>query len=623
MYSIRIGGRYDVLDQIGQGGAGMVYRCHDSVMDCVVAVKVLTRDTSSQEILRFHQEAKATARLDHPNIIKILDFGEVEGKAFLVLEYVEGKSLEDCLRDRDLDEFEILECLQQICHGLRYAHGKGVLHRDIKPGNVLVMRDASGKLQAKVSDFGLAKMLSSDQFLTDTGASLGSPAYMSPESANGDMLDQRSDIYSIGCVMFELLTGRLPFEAESVMQMMLMRTEKPAPKLSEVSDLPFSPRIEEIVGRCLELSPEARYKTMDELCERLDALETVYMEPELEPEAEQVEAEHGNKTGYWMVFSHSSTWPAAAALLVLLGLVGMFVYFFHASQGTTSTVTEEKEREKEVSRSAVEMSDLKPREGIDERDGIKWTILDGVATDKDLSIFKGRRDIANLKLVADDMAGRGMKIIESLPLKKLNLKQCLISEGTMTHISKVPTLEELYLTRTVGVTREGIDTISALKNLRVLCLENQPVTDEWIPSIARFKSLEDLSLRRCGELEGSNIDLLATIPGLHSLTISYTQLKRQNLPRLAKLANLRYLGLAGLDLMDSDIKVIAGLPLEELILDDNNLTPGVVPYLCQIKSLRKLSFPSYSLKGKDWKQLRKALPKCSFGALANERNTEE
>lgn len=617
----RIGGRYDVLDQIGQGGVGMVYRCHDSVMDCVVAVKVLARDTSSQEILRFHQEAKATARLEHPNIIKILDFGEMEGKAFLVLEFVEGKSLEDCLRDRELDEFETLECLQQICHGLRYAHGKGVLHRDIKPGNVLIMRDSSGKLQAKVSDFGLAKMLASDQFLTDTGASLGSPAYMSPESASGDILDQRSDIYSIGCVIFELLTGHLPFEAESVMQMMLMRTEKPAPKLSEVSDLGFSPQVEEIVARCLAIDPNLRYETMNELCAKIDAVETFYQDPEREPEAEQVDAEPDNRTGYWRVFSHSSTWPVAAAVLVLLGMVGIFVYFYHTSQVTTAAPP--KEKEKDVSHSIVEMADLKPKEGTEERDGIKWTILDGVATDKDLSIFKGRRDIANLKLVADDMAGRGVEIIESMPLKRLNLKQCLISEGTMTHISKVPTLEELYLTRTVGVTREGIETISALKNLRILCLENQPVTDQWIPSLTKFKSLEDLSLRRCGEFEGSNIELLASLPDLHSLTISYTQFKRQNLPRLSKLVKLRYLGLAGLDLMDSDIKAIAGLPIEELVMDDNNLTPAAVPYLCQLKSLRKLSFPSYGLKPKDWKQLGKALPRCSFGAAAKEKNTEE
>jgi len=619
----RIGGRYDVLDQIGQGGVGMVYRCHDSVMDSIVAVKVLARDTSSQEILRFHQEAKATAKLDHPNIIKILDFGEMEGKAFLVLEFVEGKSLEDCLKDRELDEFETLECLQQICHGLRYAHGKGVIHRDIKPGNVLVMRDANGKLQAKVSDFGLAKMLASDQFLTDTGASLGSPAYMSPESANGDMLDPRSDIYSIGCVMFELLTGHLPFEAESVMHMMLMRTEKPAPRLSEVSGLAFSKQVEEIVGRCLEIRPEARYETMDELCDKIDALETFYPDPELEPEDEQTEAEPGDKTGYWKVFSHSSTWPVAAAVLVLLGLVAMFVYFFHTSQGTTSKALKVKEKEKEVSSSIVEISDLKPKEGIDERDGIKWTILDGVATDKDLAIFAGRKDITNLKLVADDMAGRGMEIIESMPLKRLNLKQCLISEGTMVHISKVPTLEELYLTRTVGVTREGVDTISVLKNLRVLCLENQPVTDEWMPSILNLKNLEDLSLRRCGEFEGNNIEMLAALPRLRSLTISYTQFKRQNLPKLAKLTNLRYLGMAGLDMMDSDIKVLSGMPVEELLLDDNNLTPAVVPYLCQLKNLRKLSFPSFGLKAKDWKQLSKALPQCSFGEAAKEKSTEE
>ncbi|MGD9684059.1 MAG: serine/threonine-protein kinase, partial [Candidatus Obscuribacterales bacterium] len=213
-----IAGRYRPMSLLGEGGAGQVFKCEDIVLSSVVAVKILHADSDEADLIRFQKEARAMARLDHPNIIKVLDFGLSEGRPFLAMELCEAESLASMLEDRGPLDFDFsYGFLRQIVSAISYAHRQDVLHRDIKPSNVLLSIEPSGDLKARICDFGLAKVTqdAQAQMLTSAGGVIGTPAYISPEAVTGTGVDARSDIYSFGCMMFEILTGRLPFKQGS------------------------------------------------------------------------------------------------------------------------------------------------------------------------------------------------------------------------------------------------------------------------------------------------------------------------------------------------------------------------------------------------------------------------
>src|ERR671935_550187 len=198
-------GSYTLLEPIGHGGMATVYRAHQETLDRTVAVKVLSEHlaTSDEFMQRFTREARTAANMQHPNVITVHDFGQDErGVPYLVLEYVDGATLAD-LMDDGLDDARIPDLLDQIAAGLDYAHARGVIHRDIKPGNILLTEEG----RVVLADFGLASLLQGASHLTMTGGVIGTPEYMSPEQASGDPVDHRTDVYALGIVLYEMLTG--------------------------------------------------------------------------------------------------------------------------------------------------------------------------------------------------------------------------------------------------------------------------------------------------------------------------------------------------------------------------------------------------------------------------------
>jgi serine/threonine protein kinase len=240
------------------------------MLDRLVAVKVLHSKAlfDKQEIQRFHREAKATFGLAHENVVAAHDFGVTpQSLPYLVMDYVPGTSLAQLINSKALDVSEVLRLFLQICEGLKAAHANGIVHRDLKPSNVLITA-VDGERIAKISDFGIAKITNSENAtLTGTGEIVGSPPYMSPEQCTGRKVDCRSDIYSAGCLLFEALTGRPPFIAETPVMIVHQHMMQQPPKLSEVSDLVFPEQLETIVSRALAKSPERRYQHMAEMAE--------------------------------------------------------------------------------------------------------------------------------------------------------------------------------------------------------------------------------------------------------------------------------------------------------------------------------------------------------------------
>jgi tetratricopeptide (TPR) repeat protein len=261
--------RYEVLEEVSSGGMGTVYRVFDVELNRVCALKVLLggHSAGSDRILRFKREARSIASLSHPHIIPIYDVGEYQDTHYFTMEFVEGKNLEEIIRSKELSIEERLRIFIQICRAIQYAHDNGIIHRDLKPHNIIVDKE----LKAQVMDFGLARNVESQTRITLTGMTMGTPPYMPPEQARGllDELDERSDIYSLGATLYEMLCGRTPFEGASGMEIMLkIIDEEPVP-LRKV-DRGISVELETICHKAMERDPRKRYPSANALARDVD-----------------------------------------------------------------------------------------------------------------------------------------------------------------------------------------------------------------------------------------------------------------------------------------------------------------------------------------------------------------
>jgi len=255
--------RYEILNVLGTGGMGSVYKAKDIELDRLVALKVIRPELARDAAIvdRFKQELRLSHKVTHRNVVRLYDLSEDAGLRFVTMELVPGRDLRSILEERGkLTAEETVDIFQQICLGLEAAHGVGILHRDLKPQNV--MREDTGRVV--VMDFGLARMIDSSDGMTQTGAIMGTFDYMSPEQALGKELDQRSDIFALGLIGYEMLTGSMPFRAESRIASLLKRTQQPAVPLSEV-DRKIPDTLSKIIAKCLEKDPANRYQRAEEL----------------------------------------------------------------------------------------------------------------------------------------------------------------------------------------------------------------------------------------------------------------------------------------------------------------------------------------------------------------------
>jgi serine/threonine protein kinase len=279
LLGVVVEGRYKIESVIGQGSAGTVYKAIQELIGREVAIKVLHDYlVSDQEFIkRFTQEAKASSRLSHPNIITIYDFGVIPqgGRPYIAMDLLKGTPLSDYIADKNhIPAEDALPLFKQVCGALAEAHRQGVVHRDIKPENIVLVERSGQKLFPIVVDFGIARLVQEESDvarITRTGTVCGSPTYMSPEQCMSSKVDHRSDIYSLGIVIYETLTGEVPFLSDELVKVMAMHlSDNPKPLNAVRDDLHFSDAIEALVIKTLEKDPVLRYQTMDELSAALD-----------------------------------------------------------------------------------------------------------------------------------------------------------------------------------------------------------------------------------------------------------------------------------------------------------------------------------------------------------------
>ena len=261
-------GRYQIISELGQGAMGVVYKAKDPLIDREVAIKTINLSLAQEEReeyeARFYQEAKAAGRLSHPNIVTIYDVGRTDDIAYIAMEYLHGRELRDILNDnRILPIAQVIDIIAQVAMGLSYAHEHDIVHRDIKPSNVMVIRDG----HVKITDFGIARMASA-AVRTQTGMVLGSPKYMSPEQVMGKLTDQRSDIFSLGVMLYEMLTGQAPFMGENVNAIMY-QTLNAVPAAPSTMNVDVPEMLNFIVAKALAKDLDSRYQNARDLANDL------------------------------------------------------------------------------------------------------------------------------------------------------------------------------------------------------------------------------------------------------------------------------------------------------------------------------------------------------------------
>ena len=263
-----IAGRYDVEELVGHGGMSSVYRAHDRLLERHVALKILhAQYTGDDEFVeRFKREARSVAQLSHPNIVTVIDRGEDAGRQFIVFEYIDGENLKELVVRRGrLSVTDAVELGLQIARALAFAHGQGLVHRDVKPQNVLLNGDG----RAKVTDFGIARSLDVEG-VTQAGTVLGTSDYIAPEQASGQPVDAQTDVYSLGVVLYELLSGDVPFAGDNFVAVAMKHVNEVAPSLLEVrADVPR--RVANAIDRALEKDPERRFPSMDAFAAELES----------------------------------------------------------------------------------------------------------------------------------------------------------------------------------------------------------------------------------------------------------------------------------------------------------------------------------------------------------------
>jgi serine/threonine-protein kinase len=317
--------RYEVEELVGTGGMSSVFRAHDRLLDRKVALKVLHQQFTDDAdyVERFRREARAVAALSHPNIVTVIDRGEHGNRQFIVFEYIDGENLKALIQRRGPAPVTTsVELALQIARGLSFAHQQGLVHRDVKPQNVLLNGDG----QAKVTDFGIARSLDVQHGMTQTGTVLGTADYIAPEQAQGQRVDEHTDVYSLGVVLYEMLTNEVPFPGENFVAVAMRHiNEQPPPIRDKRPDV--SPRLEAAVQRAMAKRPEDRFQTMADFCRELEANLAEAQGQTLVAPAPPRKARAPRRQG-------ANPWPIVLALLTLIAIGAVIAYLLvHRTKG--------------------------------------------------------------------------------------------------------------------------------------------------------------------------------------------------------------------------------------------------------------------------------------------------
>jgi len=597
--------RYEVIAEIGSGGMAMVYKAFDSSLKKHVAVKILRPEMMTEEaMMRFQLEAKTASTLLHPNLIRTLDFGiTADGIPYLVMDYVDGITLSRYIRDnRRIPIERAAGIFIQICDALTLAHNQKVLHRDLKSSNVMLTQTDSPYPKAFVVDFGLAKRVE-DPSMTRAGQLIGSPRYMSPEHSRGEELDNRADIYSMGCVMFETLTGTPPITGETILDTIMKQSTEEAPSLSEFCpDVEFSPQLEQLVATSLHKDPDQRFQSMEELKSSIQALREFKSAQSVTRESKSPQIESLVPDSPPLVpgpvFSKKFI-IGCIVLVATIGGIGLLVapmvpilldLFQHAEPEAISN----KPLPKATIGYDLDAEDLmlpgaNTWSGMPWSDGVVWYKKWGFK-DSELEDFKKFNKFAYVSLWNEKATSVRLLLLLKADLKGLSLFHCQgLNDELMKVVARMKSLEVLLLDQNPGVTDEGLKVVCSLPELKIFSMTKNRFTDEGFRDIAKLRKLEVLDLKQMPNFNGTGMKYLVKLPNLKKLKINRCTLVPGTISQIAQLKKLRFLSLEGCKIKTSEALELAKLPnVEVLDIGNTELEDAGFMALIKMKTLKKI-----------------------------------
>lgn len=612
--------RYEILCELGSGGMGRVYKAHDRVLDQFVALKVLqlVRGTSDEQILRFNKEARACARLNHPNIIRILDFGFFDDLApYMVLEFVEGQTLKDYISETGpLSSMAAKQVFGQVTKALSHAHDQKIVHRDLKASNILVT-DSNDRLAIKLFDFGIARILEDTESMQLTGANafIGTPTYMSPEQIKNEAIDARSDIYSLGCVMFEAMTGQLPFSSSDIMTLLEAQLHNEPPQVGSIVTELSGSSLETVIDRCLEKNPEDRFQSSKELLTHLVADDRPIGSPANSTPTPQSNSRFTKFTGILV--------SAVIAIPLLIALPAWLVdQFEKASEIESSQSPTEKKRRREFILGKGRDSPNSPEIHLYKISGFKDEDLllipnDGTITQVDITkpayATNPVLSEAGSNLGIVDLSERGFDYISRLT--KLNSIKVHrgrdLSKHAIDALAKLPNLENFDARNTTFSDFSALvklknltsiqlsdfisaDQVSMLKDLpiRSLIMEEVILDGPMIESICTLKNLQSLKLETCDQVSGKDLARLDSLTNLTNLELNNSPTVTEGgIASITTLGRLRYLSLKQNVLNDHHLEQLAKMTgLISLDVSNNlHFTDIGISHLSKMPALKRLN----------------------------------
>jgi serine/threonine protein kinase len=552
---------------------GLVYRVNQIFLNKEFALKTIDKHRMSEiAVRRFQQEARTAFSLDHPSIVAVNDFGVLDDHSpFLVMELVRGETLGERLkRTGPLTLEEAIPIFVQVCFGLAYAHECGVVHRDIKPNNIMLLKGMplGSEGSVKIVDFGIAKFTQHEggemQALTRTGEIFGSPLYMSPEQCTGGRVDHRADIYSLGCVFFEALTGAPPCVGKNALTTMMKHQTEPALTLKQASlgnDFPLA--IEEIVATMLAKSPDSRYQNLGNVVHDLGALKrgesisVTVSEPGAQAKAPKTISMSSNK--FYLLMFGVPVLTAAVA--------GFFGYTFPGFQGGNLQVqpneqSNKKETVTKVSRALLDLDELSL---VEVKKLLARPRLDH------------QFEMGRVKAVSEQAAAL---ISNAQWIHRLSLHGCEISKTSFAELAKLPNLVSIDLSKST-FDNAAAGSLSACQRLQDINASATSLSDEGVSKLARIKSLRNLALADTQVGDSSLIEL-AKSKGLRGLSLGGDKrITKQGLQALEKMS-LNDLNLESTRIDDTGLVYVAKIEsLKTINLQNTNVTIDGIKELCR------------------------------------------
>jgi serine/threonine-protein kinase len=534
-------GPYVILERLGEGGMGRVFKARHTTLGRLAALKVIRNDllTRPDTVRRFRRETQAAARLTHPNVVLVYDASEQDGTHFLAMDYLEGRDLAQVVRERGpLSVLEACEFARQAALGLQHAHESGLVHRDVKPSNLLLTRQG----QIKLLDLGLSRLVGEEvSKVTQEGAVLGTPDFMAPEQAEGAEADARSDLYGLGCTLYFLLTGQVPFPGGTMFQK-LQRHQAEEPEALER----LRPDVGRVVRKRMAKRPADRYQSAAEFVETLAPSEE-------RPAASTISMSRPRRVrGPWVVLGS----------LCLVGiLAGVLAWWgpWHAEQSPPGPHGSEQP--------------ARTVDGKKEPGPVTRLSLQG-AGDDDLRRLASYSELKILDLRDTAVTDEGLPHLRGLPLRELTLPRRVTDAG-LVNIRDMKELRTLRLAP-ARANGGGLVHLYKLDNLESLALTGTAVDDTAAGYLPGVNSLRELDLSGASVTD-SGLEHLARLSGLRKLTLARTALKGPGLKHLQDLRALEELDLSGTGVTDAGLAHLRGLAsLLKLDLRHTKVTEGGV-----------------------------------------------